>query len=251
MKGERQMRSPLGVRPFNFPVLLLLASVGILFEPARAQDKIDLKKIESDFWSAKDTDFSVIQNRAFPKEGRFYTNLATGILVNDPFTTGNIQRLALGYYFSERWGIELGHELVNAQDSKSTQYLKSKNAFPNYNFLNSYTYVSASWVPFYAKMSLLDRKILYYDMQLNFGVGQKAYTAYIRDEPGLSFQSFGYHLDVVQNFFFTRHWSFRLDLRNQWASQNFYYSDGSQKKQKESSSLVNDTSLLIGLTYFF
>ncbi|MCX7674974.1 MAG: hypothetical protein N2Z70_04000, partial [Bdellovibrionaceae bacterium] len=73
----------------------------------------------------------------------------------------------------------------------------------------------------------------------------------IRDEPGLSFQSFGYHLDVVQNFFFTRHWSFRLDLRNQWASQNFYYSDGSQKKQKESSSLVNDTSLLIGLTYFF
>src|SRR5687768_12565721 len=66
-------------------------------------DKLDVQKLEQKYWSAKDDDFTVVQNRTFSKAKRWYLNTAYGVPINDPFSTGSILGLNVGYYFTERW----------------------------------------------------------------------------------------------------------------------------------------------------
>jgi outer membrane beta-barrel protein len=216
---------------------------------AQSNDKIDLKQIEDQFWAPKDTDFSVVQNRTFPKEKRFFINLSGGVLVNDPFTTAQITRIGVGYYISERWGFEIAEETIKASDNKATQNFKSSNFYPNYNELKGYQSASVIWVPFYAKMSFLDRKILYFDMQVSAGVGNRSYQSFLKNSSQQTTRnSTGVHFDVTQNIFFSRHFAFRIDLKNQWAEQDFYISDTGFFKSRER---VNDTSLLFGVNIFY
>ena len=53
-------------------------------------DKLDIQKLEQKYWSAKDDDFSVIQNRAFQKEKRGFLSLNYGIPFNDPNSIGSL-----------------------------------------------------------------------------------------------------------------------------------------------------------------
>jgi outer membrane beta-barrel protein len=225
--------------------ILILSGVSAL---AQSNDKIDLKQIEDQFWAAKDTDFSVVQNRTFPKEKRFFLNLSGGTLINDPFTTGKVTRIGVGYFLSERWGLEIAEETIEASDNKATQNFKQNSLYPNYNKLKSYQSASVTWVPFYAKMSFLDRKILYFDMQLSVGVGKRGYQSFLKSGQQSTQYSDGFHLDVTQNIFFSRHFAFRVDLKNQWAEQNLYISDTGAFKSRER---VNDTSLLFGFNIFY
>ncbi|MCS6838083.1 MAG: outer membrane beta-barrel domain-containing protein [Bdellovibrionaceae bacterium] len=239
---------------YFFVINYLFNMSQMVFAQERKSDKIDIKKIEEHFWSAKDTDFSVIQNRAFPKERRWFFNVSLGALFNDPFTNSQVTRFGLGYYFSERWGVEIAQEIFSTGDNKATQYFKSKNVFPNYNMLAGYRAVSVAVVPFYAKMSFIDRFILYFDMQINVGVGEKSYRSFLKDAEPLEGKSFGYHLDITQNLFFTRHLSLRFDFKNQWAPQKTHYSDtggGVVKGQMEREIVVNDSVILIGLNVFY
>ncbi len=236
---------------FVFSVMTLVIGPLSFFTPANAQskdsDRVDLGVIEKEFWSAKDTDFSVVQNRTFPKENRFFLSLGMGTLMNDPFITAQITRLSTGYYFSERWGVELASETLAPSDSKSTQYFKSQGQFPNYNLSSGYQSIGVSWVPLYAKMSFLDRAILYFDMQFSFGVGQKSYQIFHQTGGNAQDSSMGYHFDITQNIFFSKNWSLRIDLKNQWSNQNRHKSDTFLPLGSES---VNDSSLLFGITYF-
>lgn len=215
---------------------------------AQQGDKVDLKQIEDQFWSAKDTDFSVVQNRAFPKEGRFYLTASGGTLMNDPFVSASVTRLGAGYYFSERWGVEVAQETIASADNKATQYFKSQSQFPNYNLLKGYQSVSLSWVPFYAKMSFIDRKILYFDMQFNVGIGTKTYELFMQNGENEKQSSSGYHFDVTQNIFFTRNFAFRIDIKNQWAPQQ---RKNSATELDLGTEVVNDSSLLLGINFFF
>jgi outer membrane beta-barrel protein len=220
------------------------------FSQTKDRDKVDLKQIEEQFWSAKDTDFSVVQNRAFPKQDRFFLNLSGGRLVNDPFTTSQVRRIGLGYFFSERWGVEVGQENFKSSDNESTKIFKGHNGvYPNYNFLKGYQSISLTWVPFYAKMSFLDRKILYFDMQFNMGLGVKSYSGFLQNNANPSVEKTNaYHFDITQNIFFSKHVAFRVDLKNQWSRQNIYLSHNGDFKQKDP---VNDTLLLMGFNFFY
>jgi outer membrane beta-barrel protein len=230
-------------------IIIALASFYTTLAMAQSNDKVDLKQIEDQFWSAKDTDFSVVQNRAYPKDKRFFINASFGTLVNDPFTSGQITRFGIGYFFSERWGLEIAHESVNATDNKATNNFKSNNnVFPNYNLLKGYQSASVTWVPFYAKMSFLDRKILYFDMQFSTGLGIKSYENFLQSGNNRQQSSLGFHFDVTQNIFFSKHLAFRIDLKNQWADQDLVISSNGNLIGRNR---VNDTKLLFGLNIFY
>lgn len=233
----------------NFYLVLGLLLIYVNPVWSQKSDKIDLQKIENQFWTAKDTDFSVVQNRAFPKENRFYFGYSTGTLINDPFTTAQISRFHAGYYFNERWGIELGQENFSSSDNKSTQFFKNQLSpiYPNYNQLISNQNIGLLFVPFYAKMSFLDRRILYFDMQFNVGVGQKKYSVFMQDGSPNQQSSFGYHFDITQNIFFNKHLALRVDIKNQWSNQ---IRQNSGTKTNLGSTLINDTMLLFGINFF-
>lgn len=223
----------------------------------RTSDRLDLKRLEDSYWAAKDTDFSVVQNRTYTKKGRFFTSLSYGPLINDPWYVGRQTGFSVGYYFNERWGVEVNHELGSLEDGESTLEVFRRNGAPDRNKFLDYTSVNLVIVPFYAKMSFWDRKIMYFDMQFAFGVGQMNYeqqmiTGALGSETDVSQKqsAVGFNFDVTQQLFFHENFAFRLDLKNKFSQQDKRTYRGNNN-QSLGEDLVNDTSLLFGLTIFY
>lgn len=219
-------------------------------------DKLDLKQLEDQYWSAKDTDFNVVQNRTYAKDKKVFVSVAYGPLINDPFANGRMTAFSGGYYWSERMGAELAYESGSLSDNRSTSEILGMGGFPNMNRFKTYTSANFIVVPFYAKMSFWDRKILYFDMQFSVGVGQMKYTNVINAEQGGNREgtAMGYNFDITQQFFFHEHFAIRLDIKNKWSSQKFYqnYSgSGVPNPISLGNKSFQDTSILLGATIFF
>ena len=219
-------------------------------------DKLDLKQLEDQYWSAKDTDFNVVQNRTYAKTKKVFVSLAYGPLINDPFSNGRMTSFSGGYYWSERMGAEINYESGSLSDNRSTTEITGLGGFPNMNKFNKYTSANFLIVPFYAKMSFWDRKILYFDMQFGVGLGQMSYTNVIDPSDGgnLSGSAMGYNFDITQQFFFHEHFAVRLDIKNKWSTQKFYQNNTAGVNAKPTSlgsKAFQDTSILLGVTVFF
>jgi outer membrane beta-barrel protein len=225
----------------------------------RGSDKLDLKKLEDKYWSAKDTDFTVVQNRAYTKAKKVFVSLSYGPLVNDAYSYGRMTNVAAGYYFSERWGVEAAYETGNMKYSDSTDQFINRNGFaPDFNQFKNYTSLNVIVVPFYAKMSFWDRKVMYFDMQFSAGVGQMKYEVQ-KVQAGLASASaneekasMGYNIDVTQQLFFHEHFALRFDIKNKWSKQDkerYYLQPGQTRSLGDT--LQQDTTMLLGLTVFF
>ncbi|MEK2644979.1 outer membrane beta-barrel domain-containing protein [Bdellovibrio sp. BCCA] len=225
----------------------------------RGSDKLDIKKLEQKYWAAKDDDFSVVQNRRYTKAERFYLTASAGIPFNDPYSTGSIVSGSLGYFFNERWGLEATYNSANLKDNDAVkQFVDSYGAIPDHNILKSSYFLSGIWVPFYAKMSVVDKAIIYFDMGLSVGAGNLDYEI-AQKEGNLSKSSFAYKLGIFQQIFFSENFAIRADLINTWSTQDKmkYYAPGTNVggttvsgTRDLGSESINDTSLMIGLTYW-
>ena len=255
---------------FKKSILAALASVICFSAQAqsaekeeRGSDKLDLKKLEDKYWSAKDTDFTVVQNRAYTKANRPFVSLSYGPLVNDAYSYGRMTNIAAGYYFSERWGVEATYESGNIKDNDSTDTFKNINQFPpNYNRINNYKSVNAIVVPFYAKMSFWDRKVMYFDLQFAAGIGQMSYqiqkvngvpTLGTATDASENRMTMGYNFDITQQLFFQEHFALRFDIKNKWSTQSrekYFVSTPGQDRSIGTIS-QQDTTMLLGLTIFY
>lgn len=221
-------------------------------EKSGESDKLDIKVLEDKYWSAKDDDFSVIQNRAFTKEKRYFGSLTAGNIINDSFTTGTVGSVSGGYFFTERWGVELSYLSAQVQDNDTTKQILKLKGSPDYNkFKNSIT-LSGMFFPLYAKMSFLDKKILYFDMGISFGIGQTSYESVIDTKADKAGSSIHYALDLTQNVFFSQHWALRFDIKNRWGTQDLYknYESNGGTGRKLAPLSVHDTNFVVGFTYF-
>jgi outer membrane beta-barrel protein len=225
-------------------------------------DKLDLKKLEDKYWSAKDTDFNVVQNRTYAKTKKTFVSLSYGPLVNDAYSYGRMTNLSGGYYFSERLGLEIAYEQASIKNNESTDTFIKQNQFaPDYNIMKNYTSLNVVLVPFYAKMSFWDRKILYFDMQFAFGVGQMKYqiqkvngnpvtnTGVEADEDKTAL---GYNFDVTQQLFFHENFAVRFDIKNKWSKQTkerYFIQSGQSRDLGDTTQ--QDTTMLLGMTFFY
>lgn len=227
---------------------------------ARESDKLDIRKLEQKYWSAKDDDFSVVQNRRYVKKERFYLTGSFGIPFNDPYSTGTIAGASLGYFFSERWGVEANYNSYSLRRNDAvTQFVDTYGAIPNHNVLKNNYFLSGIWVPFYAKMSVVDKAIIYFDMGLSVGVGNLGYDI-AQAEGDLSKSTMAYKVGIFQQIFFSEHFAIRADLTNTWSNQEKmkYYAPNTNVggintgsgTRDLGSELINDTSLMIGITYW-
>jgi outer membrane beta-barrel protein len=237
-------------------LMISLLSFGAMAQSTdRGSDKMDLKSLEDKYWAAKDTDFSVVQNRTYTKKERFFTSISYGPLVNDPWSYGRMTNFAVGYYFNERWGLEVAHEMGSLRDNESTKEIFNKAGSPDRNLFESYTSLNLIVVPFYAKMSFWDRKILYFDMQFAFGVGQANYEHQKQSfstDVSTKGSAVGFNFDVTQQLFFHENFAVRFDFKNKFTSQEkFKFRESGGGNPSLGKSTVNDTSILFGLTFFY
>lgn len=221
---------------------------------ANDSDKLDIKKLEDKYWAAKDDDFSVVQNRSFTKEKRYFVTLQSGIPINDPYSYGNITGVSAGYYFSERWGVELSSMSTSFHDNDATdQFIQDHKTVPNHNTLNTLTGVQVNYVPLYAKMSFLDKKIIYFDMGVAIGLGQTKFTQNI-STGDQSQTGTNYMFSLFQHFFFTENLAFKFDFRNTWTNEErmrYKLNPGESESDRTiGGKSINDTALLFGITYF-
>ena len=234
--------------------ILSIGLITLLVPVAQAQskdsDKLDIKKLEDKYWSAKDDDFTVVQNRAYSKAGRFFATLQGGIPINDPYSTGTLSGASLGYYFSERYGLELNYLSANFSNNNATDdFIVQHKSVPDHNTLKSQAQLQFDYVPLYAKMSFLDKKIIYFDMGLGVFVGQNTFGQAVTtgDQTGTTT---AYGISVFQNFFLGEHFALKVDYRNSWGNEDVLHYNGTQIGQGRGARSVNDSSLLIGITFF-
>lgn len=239
--------------------LILGLALGLSTLPALAQsadsDKVDLKKLEEKYWAAKDSDYSVVQNRTYTKANRPYLSLSYGPLLNDSYSTGRMTNAAVGYFFSERWGVEFAYEKGDLKDNDGvTKYRDQYGVQVDYNKFVSNKALNVIFVPLYAKMSFLDRSILYFDMQFAAGIGQIDYEVQRNLGPETKTAT-SFNFDITQQLFFHEHWALRLDIKNKWSSQERqrYQLSGGQTEADRGLSNMNaqDTSILLGVTFFY
>ena len=234
---------------------------------AKGSDKMDLKKLEDKYWSAKDEDYNVIQNRTFSKAGKLYFSALYGPLMNDPFVVSRATGLLLGYHFTEDFGIEISSFNYASKNSETVTRINSiQNAAlsPNYNMLASTLALSATYTPFYAKMAFMNIAILYFDMGFTAGVGTTGYDQVVR------LRDFGggtvigeekrrksaphFELGVMQQLFINKNVAFRLDIKNTFYSSKIaQYELGTglpEAQRLEEKKSTNDTTISFGLTLF-
>ncbi len=237
--------------------------------PARASDKVDLKKLEDKYWSAKDDEYSVIQNRTFSKTGKFYFSGVYGPLINDPFAKSRAIGGMIGYYLNEDFGVELSYLNYNSgrndtvsEYEKTAATVTSTGISPDYNLVKSAMAASLTYTPFYAKMAFMNKAILYFDMGITLGAGLTSYEIQkiSKDASGAKSNSSEtksaphFEIGVMQQLFINQYVAFRLDIKNSFYSQKSQrYEIGNaaaESSRPETTKSANDTTITFGLTLF-
>jgi len=227
-------------------------------------DQVDLKKIEDKYWSAKDEDYGVIQNRTFSKTGKMYASMVYGPLINDPFAKAKASGAMLGYFVNEDFGVELSYlTYASVQNDTVTAYeTQFGGAKPDFNLVKAAKTLSVTYTPFYAKMAFMNIGIVYFDMGLTLGLGQTDYEIQKVNKDGLGIKSqanevkssTSYEIGFVQQLFINKNVAFRLDIKNTYYPQTTkQYEIGigaAESSRLSSTKNANDTTITVGLTLF-
>ncbi|OFZ19018.1 MAG: hypothetical protein A2Z20_11605 [Bdellovibrionales bacterium RBG_16_40_8] len=223
-------------------------------EEKKESEKLDIQDLEQKYWAPKDTDFSVVQNRTYTKAKRVAVSLLAGPVINDPFNDGITTALEVNYYLDERYGIELMFQQSSFSDSDATDNFKELSGGgtrPDFNRDKKFYGAGFNWVPFYAKMSFLGKKIIYFDMQVTPFIGITTYQQ-LSTVKSPEQTAFAYGLDITQYFFFSEHWAFRANLHNRFFKADVLaYTGANEGKVIRSGESTKSTDFLLGFTYFF
>jgi outer membrane beta-barrel protein len=226
--------------------------------PAAPADgaKVDVSDLEQKYWAPKDTDFSVVQNRTYTKANKMSGSIGYASLINDSYSDGAAVGWTLNYFFSERMGVELS--LLNASlrnNEVSEGFLNDPgntgDVVPNHSKITDSYGVSFNYVPIYAKVSFLNKSIIYFDMAISPGLAVVNYEQQIEPKDGQSNRqqsTVAFTLDLTQYFFLDRWFALRFDLRNMWYRE--------QKVNYKNGTVIDDftnntTWFMFGTTFYF
>lgn len=219
-------------------------------------DKVDISDLEQKYWAPKDVEFSVVQNRLYSKAGRFAITPHLGPLVTDSFSTGPVWGLSGNYYFSERYGVEVTYDKYQLENSVVYEsFLQENRTSPDFNRQEDYYGAAFNWIPIYAKISLLDQRIMYFDMSFSPGIGLMTYTQQLEGGDGNTIVAPALSLDIAQHYFLSKELAIRIDMRNR------LYKDEVVKYRKTSTfnnkgdfvkeRLNHSITIQFGLTFYF
>ena len=248
------------VSVFSSALVALLVSTPAFAQnakPTKTDEKVDISDLESKYWAPKDTDFSVVQNRTYSKDGRFLISPQFGTVINDAYSKGNVMGGSLNYFWSERMGVQATYLKADMKNNDATNDIgalsATAGATPDHGKITGYYGLGLNVVPFYAKMSFWGKRIIYFDMAFTPTIGMTSYDQQIEGaNQGKSALTYG--LDVSQFFFFSRWFAIRADLKNQWHKEEvvkFRNTAPYVKGQKVTDKNMQDTMFMLGATFYF
>jgi outer membrane beta-barrel protein len=157
-------------------VLLLSALISVnaasAAEKKTKPEQADVSAIKDRYWAQGDeNELAVVQNRLYSKAGKVELGGFGAILATDPFLDVYGVGGSLGYHFNEFWALHVFGWKANVSDSAALNTLRATGQDANVNRPESFYGAEVGASILYGKLSLLGKKILYYDFHLLGGAG--------------------------------------------------------------------------------
>jgi outer membrane beta-barrel protein len=224
---------------------------------AEAPKKVNVENLEKRYWAPKDKKFKVVQNRSYTKTNKFFLSVMPGLMLNEEYSKGFATDVSLGYFFNDRWGMELEYQTMSLSDNDLVQQVQTigsgSGAYANHGKATDYYGVTAKWMPFYAKMSFLGTRIVYFDLSLGLSVGNMSYEQQNRNDSNEEILSaIAYGFEISQSFYMSRKLLLRVDYKHRFYNQEVV-EGGTLATQGQfiEDRPEDNISLNMGLTYIF
>lgn len=189
------------------------------------------------------SDIAVIQRRFLPKTKRFEASANLLGTINNPFFINMGASVRGGYYFQERYGVELMYFFLSSSERTVTDNLRSKRNVKTESLVTPKSYFGADfkWTPIYGKTTFINKRIVPFDFYFSAGLGNTS----IAD--GSSAPTV--HLGGGQAFALSKSMALRWDLSwNLYQADVEKLKDGVLKKEKSSH---DDLYISLGVSFFF
>jgi len=177
---------------------------------AAGAEKVNVDTIKEKYWArGNESELGVVQNRLYSKEFKFELATFGGLVSSDPFLSVKSAGLSLGFHFSEYWAVHaFGWRSFVAPSSAQIAFQEwSGEPRVNTNEPRAFMGAEVTASPLYGKLSLVGKKIIYYDMHISAGAGMT------RTESGSFLTPF---FGIGQQVYMTQWMSLRLDYRPMW-----------------------------------
>ena len=177
-------------------------------EAATEAPDADVEAVRTRYWArGQEAEMGVVQNRTFSKGNRIELGLFSGALSTDPFLAVTTLGVRAGYHFNEFFSLTgiFWRDFVSPSTALET-FQDTLDATTNYNAPSGYAGLEGTASLAYGKLSLLGRKIIYYDMHISAGLGAT------ETESGICLTP---HLGVGQQVFLNHSIALRVDYRAQ------------------------------------
>lgn len=180
---------------------------------------------------------AVIQKRFLPKTERFELNANASLATNNQFFNSMGAFARVSYYFNEKWAVELNYLTLTTSERDVIKDLKKEFAVETKNFSTpkSFTGIDIKYVPMYGKMSLLNKKIISYDLYFSLGGGSTLTTT--------NENASTVHIGAGELFALSKSTAFRWDF-----SWNFYSAKGIDQKNTQN---FNNLFISLGFSFLF
>ena len=152
------------------------------------------------------SEVSIIQKKFMPKSERFQIFGGLGLTTNTPWFLNAGFRLNLGYHFTESLGVEFSSVFLSSSERQVAEEIRANNILQPEQFIYTKGYMGLDllWTPFYGKMTLLNRKIVPYEMYFTLGGGSSNTNSQEKTAPT-------FHFGTGQLFTITKSMAFRWD----------------------------------------
>lgn len=190
-------------------------------------------------------DVSVLQKRYLPKTERFQLSGGFTMVTNDPWYHGLGANVRFGYYFRERWGLELSGEFFSHSERDQVKDLKANNNIRTDSivFLRDYVGADIIWSPIYGKMSLRNLRIIPFDLYFSGGGGM------VNLGNATTTSSTAMHLGTGQIFAISKATAFRWNFDWKYFSATPYSATPTTTNLKAGN--FSYFMLSVGVSYFF
>jgi len=205
---------------------------------------IDVQDIRSRYWDrGRQNKLGVVQNRKYTKEGRWSVGMLGGLTFGDPFLDTKQYGLDLGYNFTETFSLSLIGWKYKVSGSSANDKLNESNKKANTNEPNYYIGTEAAWSLIYGKVSLIGKKIIYYDLSFLTGLGATKNEKETAPTP---------HIGIGQRYFLNQNLSFRLDYRLMYYRETIIEKEIESRKGQSLGKRSNfNNTLIFGIDFMF
>lgn len=162
------------IRMFTSLYLVFLALESPGHAQTQAAEEVDVNTIKEKYWARGDeSELGVVQNRLYSKAKRFEFSLFGGTVSSDPFLSMRSLGVAAGWHFNEYLAFSvIGWKYYVSPSSALKTFEQTIGATTNNNPPVSYVGGELSASLLYGKLSLVGKKIIYYDFHITGGAGQ-------------------------------------------------------------------------------